>query len=169
MLIICGFLLSSGVANGELESYQHIKFSVSKYPSEQSAVITLLLRQGELQEADIPKIEIHISKIDINYDGILDVVSLVGGAGFSGTAGHRTDVFIVSRAGQWRHIWYRVTYGMMAFLKESHNGYRDLVIVGFGGHTHTKEGFHVLVWNGREYVYDRTEPLTVGEWEVFDD
>ena len=161
LILILGWILYDHFSEN---SYQKVDFSETLYPKE----IALYRHQldskwGALTNQYPAGVDIGLDKIDLNDDGIKDVIVYTVGTLYGGSHGYKTEIFITDKTGHWyygeRNIWNILTFGQMVVLRSKHNGYRDIVFLGGDSDNFNRQMLHYCYWNGISYDVDHSIPF----------
>ena len=167
-VVVCGFLLVKRVYQERQQTYELIQFSYSAYPSYQKQV-AILFKKNYGFEVD-PK-DFAIGLVDLNDDGIREIIAIAYSNRISGTNGCYTAVFCQSKYG-FQLLWDKhLTYGCLGAKVHKTNGYHDIIsFVAHNSFTNTRYVKYTLAWiskDGYEYL-GTSEPMTQQEREYVD-
>ncbi len=144
------------------KSYEKIEFSSTKYPEDISLFRTHLDKEWrDLIKLSKAGVEIGVDKIDLNQDGVKDVLVYVAGTLFGGSHGYTTEVYISQKDG-WinqPNVWPSLTFGEMVVLNTKHDGYRDIVFLGGDPGDFNKPMLHYCYWKNGKYDFDHSVPF----------
>jgi hypothetical protein len=148
--------------------YERIRFSYDRYPDYQKQIFKLLIQEFDLAQTSLLPSDIGVSLLDLNDDGIKEIIVYIQQAGgFGGSRGGHTG-FYSQKEGNIRLLSDRcLTQGTLAKATHKTNGYHDIVSFVFIL-PDEKYYKHTLAWVqpfGYEYV--RTESVSEHEKKEF--
>ncbi len=144
--------------------YERIYFSYDRYPDYQKQIFKLLIQEFDLAETDLLPSDIGVSLLDLNDDGIEEIIIYIQQAGgFGGSRGGHTG-FYSQKGGSIHLLSDRyMTQGTLAKLTHKTNGYHD--IVSFVFILPDKKYYqHTLAWV-QPFGYDYVKTASISEHE----
>lgn len=138
--------------------YQKVIFSQTLYPNERALIKKQLENEGGQSLEKITKagISIGIDKIDINDDGIKDILVFIEGTPFGGSHGYTTEIYSMNKSQIFNphpflNLWNISTFGKMVVLNTTHKGYRDIVFLGGDPNHFDRRLVYYCYWSGKGY------------------
>ena len=145
-----------------------IVFSYDRYPKYQAKIAYLLNQEFEF--ISISPSDLSIALVDLNDDGIPEVIAYSLASGISGAGGGYTGIYSQTKSGL-KLIWDQsLTDGDLAKSMHKTNGYHDLIsyVIGWDPPYKSKDRKHTLAWVGPNgYDYVRSESVTDREREAY--
>ncbi len=149
-------------------TYEPIIFSYDKYPQYQRQVAKLLNQKtGGL--LNVFPSDIGIALIDLNDDGVKEIIAYSIASGISGAGGGYTGIYSQKNAEIQLLLDHNLTFGNLAKTPHKTNGYYDIVSFVIGmSISKDKDRKHTLSWV-RTYGYDyvSTDHVTDKERKAF--
>ena len=167
ILLIIGSLALDRACYSQKPKYDRIIFSDTRYPEYQKQLALLI----DPEEQELKAGDIGIALIDLNDDGIKEIIGFVlYGRFYTSVTGNSTVIY-QQYQGKLLPLWKdSATEGRLAILKHKTGQYHDIVSIaedfpsGEG-----KFSKHCLAWDAQKnsYVYIQSEAVTDEEKELF--